>query len=96
MRVIFSIYIDFDNNDFEEDHDYQKNIKNKNEFKNNYNFLKDKQENYARKLGIPYILYEDDEKWRAYRKHFEDTYPFISKYNIINFYKIQIKFIFSL
>ena len=29
MRVIFSIYIDFDNNDFEEDHDYQKNIKKK-------------------------------------------------------------------
>lgn len=92
MRVIFSIYIDFNNDDFEEDHDYQKNIKNKNEFKNNYNFLKDKQEKYARKLDIPYILYEDDEKWKAYRKHFEDTYSFISKYNIINFYKIQIMY----
>ena len=92
MRVIFSIYIDFDSHDFDKNQDYEKNIINKNEFKNNYNFLKNKQEQYARKLGVPYILYENDEKWRSYRKHFEDTYPFISTYNIINFYKIQIMY----
>lgn len=92
MRVIFSIYIDFNSDDFDKNQDYEKNIINKNEFKNNYNFLKNKQEQYARKLGVPYILYENDEKWRSYRKHFEDTYPFISTYNIINFYKIQIMY----
>lgn len=92
MRIIFSIYVNFDDDDFDKDYDYKKNIKNKNEFKTNYNFLKNKQEQYARQLGIPYILYENDKKWKAYRKHFEDNYPFISKYNIINFYKIHIMY----
>ena len=40
MRVIFSVYIDFDENEFDKNGDLNKNIKNKKRFKDNYNFLK--------------------------------------------------------
>ena len=92
MRVIFSVYIDFEETDFEINADFNKNIENKNEFKNNYDFLKRRHEEYAEHLGIKYILYENDDKWKDYRSYFEKNYPFISKYNIINFYKIQLMY----
>ena len=92
MRIIFSVYIDFDKNDFESNDDFDKNVKSKSEFKNNYSFLKSRQEEYAEKIGVKYILYENDDKWKDYRNYFEENYPFVSKYNIINFYKIQLMY----
>ena len=90
MSVIFSVYIDFDKSDFEKNSDYEKNVKNKNEFKSNYDFLKKKHKEYAKCLNVSYILYENDNKWKEYQKHFKKKYPFISQYNVINFYKIQL------
>jgi hypothetical protein len=92
MRVIFSIYINFNEDDFEKNSDYKKNIKNTHEFKNNYSFLKNKQEEYAKHLKVPYILYENDEKWKEYKKHFLEKYPFVSQYNVVNFYKIHLMY----
>lgn len=92
MRVIFSIYINFNEDDFEKNSDYKKNIRNKNEFANNYSFLKNRQEEYAKHLNIPYILYENDKKWKEYKKQFKNKYPYISQYNVVNFYKIQIMY----
>jgi hypothetical protein len=92
MSVIFSVYINFNESDFEKNSDYKKNITNKNEFTNNYSFLKNKQKEYAKHLKIPYILYENDKKWKEYKKQFKEKYPFVSQYNIINFYKIQIMY----
>lgn len=90
MRVIFSVYIDFNENEFEKNYDFDKNVKNKKEFKDNYNFLKSYQQKYAQQLGIDYILYENDNNWKEYKKCFEKNYPYISKYNIVNFYKIKL------
>lgn len=92
MRVIFSVYIDFDEKEFDKNYDFNKNIKNKKEFKDNYNFLKSYQQKYAQQLEIDYILYENDSKWKEYKNYFEKNYPFISKYNIVNFYKIQLMY----
>lgn len=92
MRVIFSVYINFNEDDFEKNSDYKKNIKNTNEFENNYSFLKNRQEEYAKHLHVPYILYENDERWKEYKKHFKEKYPFISQYNVVNFYKIQLMY----
>ena len=80
MRIIFSVYIDFDKNDFESNDDFDKNVKSKSEFKNNYSFLKSRQEEYAEKIGVKYILYENDDKWKDYRNYFEENYPFAVSY----------------
>ncbi len=92
MRVIFSIYIDFKESEFEKNMDFNKNVECKNEFLVNYDFLKRRQEEYAKRIGVKYILYKNDKRWRAYRHYFERNYPFVSKYNIINFYKIQLMY----
>ena len=92
MRVIFSVYIDFDENEFEKNNDLNKNIKSKKEFKDNYNFLKSFQKRYSESLGIDYILYKNDNNWKEYKKYFEKKYPYISKYNIVNFYKIKLMY----
>ena len=92
MRVIFSVYIDFEETDFEKNKDFDKNVVSKNAFKENYNYLKASQEKYAEEVNVKYILYENDDDWKNYREHFEKNYPYVSKYNIINFYKIQLMY----
>lgn len=92
MRVIFSVYIDFDENEFDKNNDLNKNIKSKKEFKDNYEFLKTFHEKYANEINVKYILYENDYNWKDYKKHFEKNYPYVSKYNIVNFYKIQLMY----
>jgi len=92
MRVIFSIYIDFDEKDFEVNMDLNKNIRNKNKFKTYYSFLKNKQIEYAKTNNVDYILYENNNRWKSYKTQFETNYPYVSKYNIVNFYKIQLMY----
>ena len=92
MRIIFSVYIDFDKSEFDKNYDLDKNIKNKKQFKDNYNFLKSFQKKYSESLGIDYVLYENDDNWKEYKKYFEKNYPYISKYNIVNFYKIKLMY----
>ena len=92
MRIIFSVYIDFDKSEFDKNYDLDKNIKNKKQFKDNYNFLKSFQKKYSESLGIDYVLYENDDDWKEYKKYFEKNYPYISKYNIVNFYKIKLMY----
>ena len=41
MRLIFSIYIEFEDNDFDNNKDLSKNLHNKKQFKDNYNYRPD-------------------------------------------------------
>ena len=88
MRVIFSVYINFEVNDFETNADLNKNIKNTDKFNFHYNFLKNRQVEYSKKIKTKYILFENDSMWKDYKKNFNEKFPFISNYNIVNFYKI--------
>ena len=60
MRVIFSVYINFKVNDFETNADLNKNIKNTDKFNSHYNFLKNRQVEYSKKIKTKYILFEND------------------------------------
>ena len=86
MRVIFSVYINFEVNDFETNADLNKNIKNTDKFNFHYNFLKNRQVQYSKKIKTKYILFENDSMWKDYKKNFNEKFPFISNYNIVNFY----------
>ena len=59
MRVIFSVYINFEANDFETNADLNKNIKNTDKFNSHYNFLKNRQVEYSKKIKTKYILFEN-------------------------------------
>ena len=77
MRVIFSVYINFEVNDFERNADLDKNIKNTDKFNSHYNFLKNRQVEYSKKIKTKYILFENDNMWKDYKKNFNEKFPFI-------------------
>jgi hypothetical protein len=57
--------------------------------KDHYDFLKGRQEQYAKTIGVEYKLYGDDDQYKEYKKSFKHR-PYIDEYNIINFYKIHL------
>jgi len=57
--------------------------------KDNYDFLKQRQEQYAKSIGVDYKLYGDDDQYKEYKESFKHR-PYISEYDIINFYKIHL------
>jgi len=92
MRVIFSVYINFTKKDFDKNIDLEKNLKNIDKFKLYYSFLKNRQIQYSKKIKTDYILFENDNKWKDYKNYFNKKFPFISNYNIVNFYKIHLMY----
>ena len=57
--------------------------------KDHYDFLKERQEQYAKAIGVDYRLYGDDDQYNEYKEAFKDR-PYINEYNIINFYKLHL------
>ena len=93
-RVIFSLYIDIPKNDLDyqapyPNDDIPKTLRTKYAFRDNYDFLKQRQQEYASKIGVDYILYEYNDEYKSYLEMFLKKYPFITAYNVVNFYKIQ-------
>lgn len=94
-RVIYSLYIDIP----KEDLDYQEPYKNddipktertKLEFIKYYDKLVECKQRYAKDIGVDFILYEYDDEFQQYKKWWNDKFPQITEYNIVNFYKIYI------
>ena len=97
--VIFSIYIkipeeDLDNpgwyNEEGKLQDTDKSKQTKNYFAKYYDKLKQRHIDYARTLGVDYILHEYDNDYIKYVSYFKKNYPQISVYDIINFYKQEL------
>ena len=96
-RLIYSIYIDIPNEllDPQPPHHNEtedKNVKAKREFAENYDWLLTKQQEYATKIGADYKHFVYDQKYIDLQKWYNDNYPFITEYNIINFYKIHLMY----
>jgi len=96
-RIIFSLYIDIP----EDELDYQppyhndtvsKTIRTKERLKEYYPWLKHMQQKYAKSLGIDYKLFEYDKNYIDYKNMFNNKYPMITAYNIVNFYKIHLMY----
>ena len=65
-RIIYSLYIDIPEDELDNqiphaDSVISKTLHTKQEFRNNYEFLKSMHEKYANKIGVEYRLYEYDE-----------------------------------
>ena len=97
--VIFSIYIqipeeDLDNpcwyNEEGKLQDTDKSKQTKDYFAKYYDKLKQRHIDYARTLGVDYILHEYDDDYTKYVSYFKKNYPQISVYDIINFYKQEL------
>jgi len=96
-QAIYSLYIDIAS----EELDWQppfpgekesKNEKAKRNFADHKDWLVMRQKEYAEANGIDYFLFENDDKWKQYKKEYQTKYPFLTTYNIVNFYKIHLMY----
>ncbi len=94
-RIIYSLYIDIPDNELDWQppfygEDEPKNSKAKRLFKDYENWIKQRHIEYAKACNIEYRLYEYDSDYIKYKKMFNEKYPMITSYNIVNFYKIHL------
>lgn len=83
-KVIYSLYIDIPEQLLVSHHN------SKLAFNKHYDWLLSMHKQYANLLDIEYRHYTYDENYIEYQDWFRKTYPDISEYNIINFYKIYL------
>ena len=96
-RVIFSLYIDipkedldlFDSNILKEGQT-PTNHRTKDQFKIHYGDLIATKEIYANKIGADFRMFEYDTDWIIYSEKMKAEYPYLTAYNIVNFYKIHL------
>ena len=96
-RVIYSFYIDipekeldiFDRDVLKKD-EVPRNIITKIQFKDNYFKLLANKKWYAESIGVPFMMFEYDLRYQKFEKEIKKLYPFITTYNIVNFYKLQL------
>lgn len=96
-RVIYSLYIDLSEDELDffdknivKNKQVSRNVITKNQFKKNYDKLKGLQKLYAEQNKCDYILFENDEKFINFKTLFNEKYPYLTSYNIVNFYKIYL------
>ena len=95
-RAVYSIYIDVP----EKEHyaNASDMLLNKNDIKvkktrdnfiAHYQKLLDNKKAYCDSIGVPFFFYENDNEYKDYLKMFLSTYPEITGYEVVNFYKIK-------
>ena len=89
-KLIYSIYIEVPDNEFVDNK--KTNLNTKNEFIENYQKLIDCKKEYADSIGADLVLVN---KYIEYYDEMKGKYPFLTTYNIINFYKIFLLYKFS-
>ena len=96
-RIVFSIYIDIPESLLDPMKPHHgdtedKNLKAKREFALHYKWLLEKQKEYANNIGAEYKHYVYDQKYINLQKWYNDNHPYITEYNIVNFYKIHLMY----
>ena len=96
-RIIYSFYIDipekeldfFDKNILKKDQT-PTNLNTKLRLKENYTKLIACKNWYADQIGVPFKMFEYDTNFVLFQKNLQEKYPFITTYNVVNFYKIYL------
>jgi hypothetical protein len=86
-RVIYSLYIDVPENEFVDN--IETNLNTKKQFKDNYIKLLANKQWYADQLNVDFKIFEYED-YIEYYNYFKKKYPYITTYNIINFYKLHL------
>lgn len=94
-KIVFSVFIDIPEDQldnpgwFENDVQIQtnKSMQTKQALLNNYDKVVERQKQYAEAIGAEYRLYEYDDDYDVFMETFEEDFPEISHYDIVNFYK---------
>ena len=86
-RVIYSLYVEVPDDEFVDN--IETNLNTKKQFKENYIKLLANKQWYADQINVDFKIFEYDD-YKEYYNQFKKKYPFITTYNVINFYKIHL------
>ena len=94
-RVIYSVYVDVPAKEHYGKSKHKRDTKEKasitvNAFKNHYKRLIESKQKYADTIGVPFIMYEYDNRYQTFEKNFLKDFPELTGYEVINFYKIHL------
>ncbi len=89
-RLIFSLYVEVLDDQFVDN--VETNLNTKKEMNDNYQKLVDCKKEYADSIGVDFVMVN---KYLDYYDEMKSKYPFLTTYNIINFYKIFLLYKFS-
>ena len=59
-------------------------------FKKHYKRLIDSKRKYANKIGVSFIMFENDKRYETYERNLRKDFPQLTGYEIVNFYKIHL------
>jgi len=86
-RIIYSLYIDVPEDEFVDN--IETNLNTKKQLKENYVKLLANKQWYSNKINTEFRMFEYKD-YKDYHNYFKKKYPFITTYNIINFYKLHL------
>ena len=96
-RVVYSLYIDIPKEDLDifdknllKDGAPPTNYVTKLQLKTHYDDLVASKQTYALAMGVEFKMFEYDLKFMNYQKQMQSKYPYLTAYNIVNFYKIHL------
>ena len=96
-RIIYSLYIDIPDDELDifdknilRSKEIPTNINTKKQFKDNYFKLLSNKKWYAESIGVEFKMFEYDEDFKNFKIRLQTRYPFITTYNVVNFYKIKL------
>mgnify|MGYP001170850269 CR=1 FL=1 len=96
-RIIYSLYIDIPDEQLDYQPPYPGDTLSKTErtkllFQEHSPWLIEKQKAYAESIGVDYKVFMEDSKYLEFSEKMRQTYPQITGYNVVNFYKIQLMY----
>jgi hypothetical protein len=96
-RVVYSLYIDIPKEDLDifdknllKDGAPPTNYVTKLQLKTHYDDLVASKQTYALAMGVEFKMFEYDLKFMNYQKQMQSKYPYLTAYNIVNFYKLHL------
>ena len=89
-RLIFSMHFEVPDDQFVDN--VETNLNTKKQFLENHQKLIDCKKEYADSIGVDFVMVN---KYLEYYDEMKSKYPFLTTYNIINFYKIYLLYKFS-
>lgn len=96
-RLIYSMYVHIPDDVIQTEHSdcnvtLEKTQLTTNSMRDNFDWLYSLQEKYAKKCGADYKLYEYDNNYINFKNLYFSKRPYITTYNILNFYKIWLMY----
>jgi hypothetical protein len=96
-RVIYSIYIDIPEKEhyarsfnYEKQHNLDRSKLTRENFSKHRDRLINNKKEYCKNIDVPFMMFEYDLRYQKFEQTLLKNYPVLTKYEVVNFYKLHI------